>query len=147
MKLHELKAALNANPDKQPRFVLPDGGFIPLNYHVTEVGHVTKNFVDCGGTVRTTSSCVLQTRLGSDEDHRLYAGKLDSILRLAERLIPDDNLDVEVEYEDFLISQFPLKAAGVSRDFLDLYLTTKHTDCLAKESCGIESSCCGDGCS
>ena len=50
MKLHELKSILESQPDKFPRFILPDGDQVPAHFHLTEVGHVAKNFIDCGGT-------------------------------------------------------------------------------------------------
>ncbi|MGK0335318.1 MAG: hypothetical protein ACI974_002146, partial [Paraglaciecola sp.] len=31
---------------------LPDGTPVPAHFHVTEVGEVSKTFVDCGGTLR-----------------------------------------------------------------------------------------------
>lgn len=146
MKLHELKSALKANPDKLPRFVLPDGDSVPAHFHVTEVGFVTKKFVDCGGTVREVSSCVLQAWVANDEDHRLTAGKLGTILNLAQLVLPHDDLDVEVEYEDCGVSQYPIGDAEVAGEHLTFALTNKHTDCLAKDVCGVEAaSCCGDG--
>jgi predicted transcriptional regulator len=30
-------------------FQLPDGTTVPEHFHVTEVGLITKNFIDCGG--------------------------------------------------------------------------------------------------
>ncbi|HKC67523.1 MAG TPA: DUF6428 family protein, partial [Bacteroidia bacterium] len=50
MKLSDLKKQLpNA---KELTFVLPNGTTVPQHFHVTEVGQVTKHFIDCGGTVR-----------------------------------------------------------------------------------------------
>lgn len=141
MNLNELKAALVAAPASSPiAIVLPDGGRVPAHFHVTEVGHVRKDFIDCGGKSRATRSCVLQTWTASDRDdgHRLDAGRLGKILGLAASLFTDDALPVEVEYEDGVISQFPLGAAALEGGTLVLQLGTKHTDCLAKEKCGCE---------
>ena len=33
-------------------FQLPDGSLVPEHFHVTEVGKVTKHFIDCGGVLR-----------------------------------------------------------------------------------------------
>jgi len=49
MNLRSFKYLLHQNQDRPVIFVLPDGDVIPAHYHVTEVGHVTKRFVDCGG--------------------------------------------------------------------------------------------------
>jgi hypothetical protein len=29
-------------------FQLPDGSFVPEHFHVTEVGLITRHFIDCG---------------------------------------------------------------------------------------------------
>lgn len=146
MNVKSLAAVLQAHPGKLPRFILPGANAIPGHFHVTEVGHVTKNFIDCGGTVRKTESCVLQTWIHDDDlDHRLTTERLGVILALGAKVLPNDELEVEVEYEGTAISQFPLEEARVSDQYLDLILTTKHTDCLAREKCGIgEESCCGE---
>ena len=49
MTFRDLQNALEANPNRFPRFVLPDGDYIPAHAHVTEVGHLVRNFIDCGG--------------------------------------------------------------------------------------------------
>lgn len=148
MQLHVIKALLRQNPDKLLQFILPDGAVIPAQFHVTEVGHVVKNFVDCGGTIRHTSLVQLQVWLGNDLDHRLTAGKLAQILELAKGLIPSDELEVEIEYEACALSQYALSAVEAEGGQLKLRVVSKHTDCLAKEACGIEAaSCCGgNGC-
>ena len=151
MKLSELKAILRGAPDKLLTFSLPDGDVIPAHFHITEVGHVAKKFIDCGGTMRSSAACMLQVWLGSDSDHRLTARKAASILDLAEQITPSDDLDVEVEYEDCSISQYPVEAAEVAGDQIVVRLVSKHTDCLAKEACSVAkaddsaSSCCGAG--
>ena len=140
MKITELKARLRAQPELNVTIALPDGGRVPAHYHITEVGHVMKRFVDCGGTVRTSETCVLQTHFGSpkDDGHRLTAGKLAHILDLAQALLQTDELPVEVEYENGVLSQFPLQGVAVDGSALVLQLGQKHTDCLAKDRCGIE---------
>ena len=143
MKLSELKSILESQPDKFPRFILPDGDQVPANFHLTEVGHVAKNFIDCGGTIRKTESCVLQLWATDDDaNHRLNAGKMATILALGERVLPHYDLEVEVEYDNYAISQFPITGFETSGDHLDFTLTTKHTDCLAKEKCGVGDNSC-----
>ncbi len=146
MTITELKNVLDLNPDKGLKFILPSKEAIPAHFHVTEVGHVQKDFVDCGGTRRSVSSCILQAWVAAnDEEHALSAGKLGGILKLAGKILPSDELEVEVEFEAPYISQFPIESAEASGDTVVFQLTTKHTDCLAKEQCGLESdnsSCC-----
>lgn len=149
MRLSAFKTLLSQNPEQLVTFVLPDGDIIPANYHVTEVGYVTKRFVDCGGTRREAASCQLQIWLGNDSEHRLTSGKLAGILELAKDLVPSDDVDLEVEYEDCSISQYPVTGGEITGGGIKISLGSKHTDCLAKEACGIEaaSSCCGaEGC-
>jgi len=146
MNITELKDLLTQNSGKGLIFHLPDQTTIPQHFHITEVGHVQKDFIDCGGTRRSTSTCVLQAWVAAnDEDHALSAGKLASILKLAGKILPSDELEVEVEFEAPYISQFPIESAAADGDALVFQLTTKHTDCLAREQCGVEgseSSCC-----
>lgn len=152
MKLNAFKQHLLGNPDKQVGFVFDDGDTIPERFHVTEVGHVVKNFIDCGGTVRKVATVQLQVWLGEDTEHRLTAGKLAKIIDLAQPLIPSDELDVEIEYEGCVLSQYTLEAATESDSQVIFRLGDKHTDCLAKEACGLTpagaaSGCCGgSGC-
>ncbi len=50
MKLSEIKAILRKADVLQ--FELPGGNLVPGHFHVTEVGKITKHFIDCGGTER-----------------------------------------------------------------------------------------------
>jgi hypothetical protein len=149
MKISEFRNHLQSHPESELCFVLPDGGRIAAHAHVTEAGRVDKAFIDCGGTVRESSSCTLQAWVADDVDHRLSPGKLAGVLENAEPLFRGDDLDVEIEYEDGLISQFPVTGASASDNVLYFHLTTKHTDCLAKEICTPASAestgCCGGG--
>lgn len=142
MKLFELKSVLRAHPDALPRLVLPDGDEIPAHFHITEVGHVAKRFIDCGGTLHdTTDTCLLQTYVADDVDHRLTSGGFAKILDLGDKVLPHDDLDVEVEYDCCVVAQYPIAAAKFTGEDIELQLGEKHTDCLAKEKCGIDSGC------
>jgi hypothetical protein len=144
MTLGELRNVLRTNPDKNLRFLLPDGDPIPAEFHVTEVGHVGKNFIDCGGASHASASCVLQIWVAeNDGEHRLTAGKLAGILELARKVLPSEDLDVEVEYEGCVISQYPVQKVEVGEGELTFALVHKHTDCLDKEACGLQSCGCG----
>lgn len=144
MKLGEFKSLLTGNADKQFTLALPSSAHVPQSFHITEVGLVSKTFIDCGGKIHTTQTCQLQVWVGDDEDHRLNAGKLARILELSRSIVPDDDLSLEFEYEDGLISQYPVADVALRGDSVTLQLTTKHTDCLAKEIClSAEAACCG----
>ena len=143
MNIFELKAQLHTHPKLNVNILQPDNTAIPAHYHLTEVGHVAKNFVDCGGKFRASETCVLQTHFGStrDDGHRLTAGKFAMILDLAKPILPTEDLLVEVEYEAGVISQAPLAGVRVVNGALQLQLGSKHTDCLAKEKCGMDDGC------
>jgi hypothetical protein len=155
MKLSEFKAQLQAHPEAPIVIALPDRSHIPAHFHVTEVGHVGKNFDDCGGKFSATESCVLQIWMASERDdgHRLTAGKLSTILGFAGPILRSDDLPVEVEYEDGLVSQFPVEDLTYNGYELSVQLRSRHTTCLARDRCGKEpdavaaseddSPCCG----
>lgn len=148
MKLSEFKNYLIASPEHELRFVLPDGDLIPLHAHVTEIGRVDKNFIDCGGTVRRSSNCTLQIwEAENDEDHRFAPAKLAKVVDMAAPLFHGDDLEVEVEYEDCSgLSQYPVLEVTVEAAALTFQLGSKHTDCLAKEACGLTPAQAGGGC-
>jgi hypothetical protein len=153
MNNNEFKNILSEYPNSLIQFVLPDGTKIPENYHVTEVGRVEKEFIDCGGTSRSLVSCLLQTWVAEDKDHRLNSTKLVRILQLAESILRSEELPIEIEYEGELISQFPVLSFEKTELGLVFYLGKKHTDCLAREKCKVDLSsvptkddCCNPGC-
>jgi hypothetical protein len=146
MKLNELKTILRSQPAALPRFIMPDGDQIPAHFHITEVGHIAKRFIDCGGKLHDkTDTCLLQTYVADDIDHRLNAGTFAKILDLGAQVLPRENLEVELEYEDCAITQSPITRAELNGDFIDLQLGEKHTDCLAKATCGIDGEGCASG--
>ena len=143
MTVKEFCTALAANPNAKMHWMLPDNSFVPAHYHITEVGRVQKDFIDCGGTVRSTTACVLQVWVANDVDHRLESSKLASIMDVAAPLLQSDELPVEVEYEEGVISQYPIGGMEVTPSGLLFYLGTKHTACLAPEKCKVgDTGCC-----
>lgn len=145
MNLDAFRSVLAANAGAPIYFMLPDGSFVPEHFHVTEVGRVQKDFIDCGSTVRSTTSCVLQVWVATDLDHRLDTTKLAKVVQLAGALLPDGTVPVEVEYESGAVSQYPVAAAEVTPSGVLFHLGTKHTACLAPDRCGVgpaASGCC-----
>ena len=143
MTVKELYDALELNPNVTMHWMLPDKSFVRAHYHLTEVGKVHKDFIDCGGTVRSTRACVLQVWVADDRDHRLDTSKLAAIMRIAAPLFDGNDLPVEVEYEEGVISQYPIGGMEVTPSGLLFYLGTKHTACLAPEKCQVgDTGCC-----
>lgn len=144
MKLKELKATLALHPDAIARLILPDGDEIPGHFHITEVGHITKRFIDCGGKIHEpTDTCLLQTWIGDDDDHRLKAGTFAKILQLGDKVLPHDDMEVAVEYDCCVVAQYPIASAHFTGTHIDLQLGAKRTACLARERRQSEGSCCG----
>lgn len=144
MKLSEVKQSLGQLP--LINFKLPDGSYVPQHFHVTEVGLITKNFIDCGGVERQEKVVNFQLWEAGDYDHRLAPQKFLRILDISKKILGDaDELNIEVEYQQGTIGKF-----GLDFDGKDFILTNKQTDCLAKDSCGIPadkrpqktSACC-----
>jgi hypothetical protein len=142
MTVKEFRAALAAHPGAKMHWMLPDKSFVPAHYHITEVGRVRKDFIDCGGTIRSAASCLLQIWVENDTDHRLETTKLAAIMEIAGRVLERDDLPVEVEYEAGTISQYPVGGVEVTPTGLLFYLGAKHTACLAPEKCGVGGSGC-----
>lgn len=151
MKLHDVRTVLRKYPATFIRFVLPDGDCIPAHAHITEVGHVLKKFIDCGGLTGNAETVVLQTHVGEDTEHRLKSGRLAEILQLGDRVLPHDQLDVEVEYDCCVVAQYPVAEVRPAGKHLDLILEQKRTQCLAREReknkpaadcCTTAASCC-----
>jgi hypothetical protein len=142
MKVLDLRAVLAAHPGAKMHWMLPDKSFIPDHYHITEVGRLQKDFIDCGGTIRSLASCLLQIWVADDTDHRLLTTTLAKIMEVAGAVLQSDELPVEVEYEEGTISQYPVAGVEVTPAGLLFYLGTKHTACLAPEKCGVD----GEGC-
>ncbi len=130
MKLTEIKKHLKEL--ETIAFQLPDGSLVPNHFHVTEVGKVTKHFIDCGGVVRNEEVANFQLWEANDYDHRLHPEKLIHIIELSEKVLGIEDLDIEVEYQGTTIGKYGLDFNGTN--FL---LMTKQTDCLAKDNCGV----------
>ena len=130
MKLNEVKEILKTK--EKIAFELPDGSLVPAHFHVTEVGKITKHFIDCVGTLRNEEVVNFQLWDANDYDHRLHPEKLVSIIELSQDKLGIGNLDVEVEYQGETIGKYGL---DFKKD--NFILTSKSTDCLAREACAV----------
>lgn len=133
MKLSQIKTILKSL--NSVNFVLSDGTSVPEHFHVTEVGLVTKNFIDCGGTVRKETVVNFQLWDANDFDHRLKPQKLINIIELSEKVLGIEDLEIEVEYQTQTIGKYDLDFNG--NDFV---LQNKKTACLAQDQCGIPAT-------
>jgi hypothetical protein len=145
MNLKELIDSLEQNQNLQVRFMLPEYDFVPEHFHVTEVGKLHKTFIDCGGTRREHTSCVLQVWTANDTEHRLSTGKLLKILKLAE-FFESQNIQVEIEYGVDVSSMYVLQNIQTNQTEMVFILSGKKTDCLAPDKCGVTKCCEGGSC-
>jgi hypothetical protein len=130
MKLSEFKKDLETV--NELNFELPNGDLVPQHFHVTEVGQVTKHFIDCGGTVRNEKAVSFQLWEAGDFDHRLAPKKLNDIIVLSEKVLAIEDGEIEVEYQSDTIGKYGIEFNG--KNFL---LIQKQTACLATDKCGI----------
>ncbi len=130
MKLSQVKNILKTV--NTVNFTLTDGTLVPEHFHVTEIGLITKNFIDCGGTIRKETVVNFQLWNANDFDHRLKPTKLLSIIELSEKILGIGDFEIEVEYQTTTIGKYDLDFNGS-----DFVLVNKQTNCLAQDSCGI----------
>lgn len=130
MKLSEIKQILQSVENVE--FQLEDGRFVPEHFHVTEIGKVTKNFIDCGGTIRKEEKVNFQLWNANDYEHRLKPAKLLHIIQLSEEKLGIEDSEIEVEHQDKTIGKYDLEFNG--KNFI---LKNKLTACLAEDACGI----------
>ncbi|MGV6861463.1 MAG: DUF6428 family protein [Putridiphycobacter sp.] len=141
MKLSEFKAILKTKSTLEIK--LPTGELVPRHFHVTEIGQVDKRFIDCGGKIRHEQVINFQLWDANDYDHRLHPEKLIHIIELSERKLHLVDAEIEVEFQGETIEKYGI---GYENDFF--VLTSKFTDCLAKDNCGVPpiaqkvASCC-----
>lgn len=126
---------LSDNSDKLVEYYLPNGQKIHGHYHITDIGSVTANFIDCGGQVRSEQHVQIQLWLGADLDHTLTAQKSQSIFKRSQavlNLLDDlENSAVLIEYKTDLVALYQLGKADVTADRVKFYLQDRTTQCLA----------------
>lgn len=130
MKLSEIKTILPTLNNVE--FQLENGTFVPEHFHVTEVGQIIKNFIDCGGTIRTEKVVNFQLWNADDFEHRLKPNKLLNIIQLSEDKLGMEDGEIEVEFQSETIGKYDLEFNG--KYFI---LKNKQTACLAQDACGI----------
>lgn len=132
MKLSDVKQILLGVENVE--FQLENGTFVPEHFHVTEVGMITKNFIDCGGIIRSEQVVNFQLWDADDFEHRLKPNKLLNIITLSEEKLGIKDFEIEVEYQSETIGKYDLDFNGKT-----FVLKNKTTACLAQDACGIPS--------
>tara|TARA_B110000902_G_scaffold250703_1_gene310165 strand:- start:425 stop:886 length:462 start_codon:yes stop_codon:yes gene_type:complete len=114
------------------KFQLPNGQFVPEHFHITEVGIVTRNYIDCGGMLRQENKLNLQLWVASDTDHRIKPKNVLDILQLSKKQLDYSNMEVDIEYQQNTIGRYELDFDGAV-----FQLINTQTACLAPDQCGI----------
>jgi hypothetical protein len=114
------------------KFQLPNGQLVPSYFHITEVGKVTRNYIDCGGVLRQENKLNLQLWVSSDTEHRLKPDNILNILQLAEKQLGFSDMELEVEYQQTTVGRYKLALNGEVFE-----LVNTQTACLAPNQCGI----------
>ncbi len=131
MKLSQFKNLLE-NSEKFS-FQLPSGTMVPKHFHITEMGMITKHFIDCGISVHQENKISFQLWFANDLDHVLKSDVALKIIAASDKIIGNEDLEIEVEYQmEETIGKFGLDYANGN-----FQLTKKETTCLAIDSCGI----------
>ncbi len=130
MKISDLKNILATA--ERVDFELENGTKVPEHFHVTEVGVVTKHFIDCGGVERKEKVANFQLWNADDYEHRLKPTKLLHIINLSEKILNMEDLEIEVEYQSHTIGKYDLAHDGST-----FILKSKTTQCLAQDACGV----------
>jgi len=133
MILSELKKTLRTL--NKVNFQLENGILIPEHFHITEIGVISKDFIDCGGIIRHEKVINFQLWYSNDINHRLKPQNIIDIITIAENSIIYEDLKIEVEYQNSTVSKYGLLFNG--ENFI---LESKTTNCLAEDNCGIQNS-------
>ena len=130
MNITEFKISLSQI--NEVAIVQPNGKLVPPHFHVTELGIISKDYIDCGGTIRKEKVANFQLWNADDIEHRIEPQKIIDIIEIAEHSLGLENLEIEVEYQSDTIGKYGL-------EFTDgkFLLSPTLTDCLAKDKCGI----------
>ena len=130
MNLKEFKSILKTQDELH--FQLQNGEKVPAHFHITEVGLLSKHFVDCGGKVRMENKINFQLWTSNDFYHRLKAEKLLQIIEQSASLIHNESDEIELEYQLTSITKF-----GLAFENNQFILTNLQTACLAEDACGV----------
>ncbi len=130
MKLSDFKKHLSASSSLD--FVQLNGALIPFHFHITEIGLLSRHFIDCGGDIHVEKLANIQIWVAEDVDHRLSPAGLLNIIDISEKVLGNEDLEIEIEYQTETIGRYTLEFENEK-----FMLGAKQTDCLAKAKCGI----------
>ncbi|WP_172917760.1 DUF6428 family protein [Capnocytophaga canis] len=130
MKLSQIKNILTSL--ESIYFQLENGTFVPPHFHITEIGLITRHFIDCGGTIRLEKVINFQLWSADDFNHQLKSSKFLKIIEISEEKLQLPDVKVEIEYQGETIGKYDLEFNKTH-----FILKNKNTNCLAQDQCGI----------
>lgn len=84
-------------------------------FHVTEIGDITKHFIDFGGTIRNERVVTFQLWNTNDYERRLKPAKLLNIIKLSEQKLGIEDVEIQVEHQTETIGKHDLAFSGGKR--------------------------------
>ena len=148
LSYQEFISLLQKNSDLLLTFYLPDKQKISEHFHLTEVGFVQGNFVDCGGVGRIEKSVQLQLWLGKDKAHFINPEAFLKILKIVEQKNPDAtsyyNKKLLIEYDHGTVIRYEIGSYQIRNGYLEFFLTSQKTECraMSRAACGQKQSAC-----
>jgi len=143
MKTNEFLSLLKEHPSKSLLFEYKSGHFVGANYHITEIKNITIDSVDCGAGTDFWKETIIQLWESPEEKDMgeyMSAYKALGILSKVDAIKPmEKEVEVKFEYSNsgFHTAQLFVNAYEVNGNQLIMKLGVEHTDCKAKETCGV----------
>lgn len=114
-------------------FILPNQSIVAPHFHITEIGELSRRFVDCAGKVRTTNKINFQLWVDHDTHHRLSVIKLKGIITKAKRVLELGDYPISVEYQGQTIESY-----GLEKHSKGFELIALQTTCLSPQGCVVD---------
>lgn len=143
MKTQNLFKIFEDNQDKYLLFEYAPNLFVGVNYHITEVKHVSVDSVDCGSQTDAWNETIIQLWESPNElDKTEYMStyKALAILKKVGKMKPYVlNAEVKFEYSNatFHTAQLFVNDYEIHGNNLIIKLGVEKTDCKAKSTCGV----------
>ena len=112
---------------------MASGKKIPSHFHITEIGIIRKQYIDCGGNLRLENLINMQLWYSNDKNHKIEPAKILKIIERSDKLLKLQDEEIQIEYQQDTICKFNLEFSGDCT----FKLIKTFTDCLDKESCNI----------
>jgi hypothetical protein len=105
---------LNLNPTSRLKFILSPAAS-PVDIQVLEIAYAQRDYIDASGVSRSTVSCILYSQIAENDQkpRTLIGSQLLSLFAMAEKILPSDELAVEVEFANKGVAAHFVRSAQV----------------------------------